>query len=233
MGKRVAIIQSNYIPWKGYFNIIKCVDEFVFLDDVQFTRRDWRNRNLIKTEKGLKWLSIPVDVKGQYFIKIKDVQTAGSQWRKDHWNQIVAAYRKAAYFSTLAPLFQEMYLKEEEKSLSLINYGFIKLVNSILKINTPLRFSTDFDSPSGKTEGLVQICKTLGADSYLSGIAAKDYLDENLFHQEKIKVSWTDYSNYPEYDQLYPPFNHRVSILDLLFNEGPGANQLLKDKIWV
>lgn len=232
MNKRVAIIQSNYIPWKGYFNIIKCVDEFVLLDDVQYTRRDWRNRNLIKTQSGLKWLTIPVDVKGQYLTHIKDVRTAGSQWRKDHWTQIVEAYKKAPYFSFFGPLLKDLYLNENETSLSLINFSFIKLINKTLNILTPIRWSMEFDSPQEKTERLVHICKSVGANEYISGTAAKDYLEEGLFKQNNIKVSWTDYSTYPEYKQIHPPFEHGVSIIDLLFNEGPDAHHFLKDKIW-
>src|SRR5688572_12781158 len=110
MTRRVAIIQSNYIPWKGYFNIIRDVDEFVLLDDVQYTRRDWRNRNLIKTKNGVKWLTIPVDVKGQFEIAIKDVFIADSKWRADHWNQITAAYSKSRYFNLYQKYFEGLYL---------------------------------------------------------------------------------------------------------------------------
>src|SRR3990170_5980489 len=162
MGKRIAIIQSNYIPWKGYFNIIKCVDEFVLLDDVQYTRRDWRNRNMIKTAGGLKWLTIPVDVRGQYYVSIKDVKTAGSEWRTDHWRQIMEAYRKAPYFAWLAPILEEMYLKGKQTYLSEINFNFISLINGLLDIKTPIRLSMEFGSPSEKTERLLSICKQLG-----------------------------------------------------------------------
>ncbi|HMG07571.1 MAG TPA: WbqC family protein [Mucilaginibacter sp.] len=228
MGKRVAIIQSNYIPWKGYFSIIKCVDEFVLLDDVQYTRRDWRNRNLIKTQTGLKWLTIPVDVKGRYLIDIKDVRTAGSEWRADHWTQIVEAYKKTPYFSFFAPLLQDIYLNEKEINLSLINYRFIILINEILNITTPIRWSMEFDSPKEKTERLVHICKSLDAVEYISGLAAKEYMDILKFEQNNIQVRWADYSNFPVYPQLYPPFEHSVSIIDLIFNEGPNAQAYLK-----
>src|SRR5688572_25853676 len=122
MTKRVAIIQSNYIPWKGYFDIIQSVDEFVLLDDVQYTRRDWRNRNLIKTPNGTKWLSIPVQVKGNYSIQIKDVLTSDDLWRGDHWNAITEAYRKCAYFSTYQDRFENIYLRDSEQALSQINF---------------------------------------------------------------------------------------------------------------
>jgi len=234
MTKRVAIIQSNYIPWKGYFNIIKCVDHFVLLDDVQYTRRDWRNRNLIKAKAGLKWLTIPVAVKNNYHVKIADVQTAGSDWRRDHWNQLKGAYGTSQYFKEVSPFFEEIYLQSEELNLSKINYSFIKQILSILKIETPITWSMEFqDTPTGKTERLVHICKKLNATEYISGMAANDYLKVELFEKEGIKVVWADYSGYLPYNQLYPPFEHGVSILDMLFNEGVQSIHLLKDRIWV
>lgn len=232
MAKRIAIIQSNYIPWKGYFNIMKCVDEFVLLDDVQYTRRDWRNRNLIKTPNGLKWLTIPVNVKGRYSVPIKDVTTANSNWRMEHWRQIREAYKRAPHFDWFGPLLEPLYRSQSETSLSEINYSFITLINGLLNINTPIRWSMEFDSLRGKTERLVSICKALQADEYISGNAAKDYLDESLFNENNISVRWTDYRHYSTYRQLHGPFEHSVSVIDLLFNEGPEAHRFLKDKIW-
>jgi hypothetical protein len=230
--KKVAIIQSNYIPWRGYFNIIKNVDAFVLLDDVQYTRRDWRNRNLIKTKNGLKWVTIPVQVKGQYFTKIKDVVVADSDWRKDHWQMLSDAYKDAPFFSNYANVFKTIYLENDEVNLSLINFEFIRVINSILEIPTPIFWSMDFDTPPDKTERLVEICKSLKATEYVSGPAAKDYMNVDLFTRNSIKVCWTDYSNYLEYKQLFPPFANGVTVLDLLFNEGPQANNFLKSKLW-
>lgn len=233
MTKRVAIIQSNYIPWKGYFNIIKCVDHFVLLDDVQYTRRDWRNRNLIKTKDGLKWLTIPVAVKNNYQIKIKDVEVAGNEWREDHWNQLKNAYRTSKSFKAISPFFENLYLRNSERNLSMINYSFIAQIVSLLNIETVLHWSMEFSgAPTGRTERLVHICKSLNATEYLSGQAANDYLDVKMFESEKIKVVWADYSGYQSYEQLHPPFEHGVSILDMLFNEGIGSVHLLKDKLW-
>jgi hypothetical protein len=234
MTNRVAIIQSNYIPWKGYFNIIKCVDHFVLLDDVQYTRRDWRNRNLIKTKAGLKWLTIPVAVKSNYHIKIEDVQAAGSEWRIDHWNQLKNAYGTSQYFKEISPFFEEIYLQSKELNLSKINFSFIEKILAILNIRTPLSWSREFaNMPTRKTERLVHICKNLNASEYISGVAAKDYLEVELFEKENIKVVWADYSGYLPYSQLYPPFEHGVSIMDMLFNEGIQSTHLLKDKIWI
>lgn len=226
--KRVAIIQSNYIPWKGYFNIIRDTDEFVMLDDVQYTRRDWRNRNLIKTPHGLRWLTIPVSVRGNYYTQIKDVTVAGDEWRVQHWNLITEAYKGAKYFNEYREQFEELYLRDNETNLSRINLKFIQLTNAILKISTPLRWSMEFNAPNGKSERLLHICKELNATEYVSGPAAKGYLDEALFIQNGIHVCWADYGNYPEYTQLTRPFEHGVSIIDLIFNEGPRVHDYLK-----
>ena len=229
--KRVAILQSNYIPWKGYFNIIKYVDEFVLLDHVQFTRRDWRNRNLIKTKGGLKWLTIPVNAKGQYLACIKDITTTDNMWRSNHWNQITDAYRKAPYFEQYEPIFKELYLNDDETNLSLINYKFINAINQLLQIVTPIKWSMEFKAPSEKTERLIHICRMLKGDIYLSGPAAIDYLKVDAFKEHGIQVEWVDYSNYPTYTQQTLPFEHGVSILDLLFHEGPSSIHYLKDKL--
>lgn len=226
--KKVAIIQSNYIPWKGYFDIINMVDEFVLLDDVQYTRRDWRNRNRIKTPQGLKWLTIPVSVKGKFNIKIKDVMIADSSWNKKHWETIKTFYSRAKYFKYYKEFFEELYLNCKEKYLSEINYKFITSINKLLGIDTRIRFSTEFCLQEGKNERLISICKQCGADVYVSGPAAKVYLDEDLFLREGIKVEWMDYSGYPEYEQLYPPFEHKVSIIDLILNVGPCAPKYMK-----
>ncbi len=234
MKKKVAIIQSNYIPWKGYFNIIKCVDEFVLLDDVQYTRRDWRNRNLIKTKSGLKWLTIPVNVKGKYHEKIENVFADGSDWRKDHWNQISSAYKDAPFFKHFSDAFEELYLGQQETNLSKINLSFIRLINTILEIETPISWSASYSSTSAleKSERLATICRELDADMYISGSLAKAYVDITIFEKMGIEVAWTDYSDFQTYSQLYPPFEHGVSVVDLIFNEGPKASTFLKKQIW-
>jgi len=226
--KKIAILQSNYIPWKGYFDLINMVDEFILYDDVQYTRRDWRNRNKIKTPKGLQWLTIPVEVKGKYFQKIKDTKISDSNWKIKHWTQITQNYKKAKYFKNYKDLFKELYLNCNEIYLSQINYKFIIAINEILGIKTKIRWSSEFDLANEKNERLLEICKDCNADIYLSGPAAKDYLDEKLFEKEGIKVEWMDYSGYPEYSQLYPPFEHGVTILDLIFNEGDNAKKFMK-----
>lgn len=229
MFKKVAIIQSNYIPWKGYFDIINSVDEFILLDDVQYTRRDWRNRNIIKTKDGLKWLTIPVNVKDNYYSPINEVTVADQEWSRKHWSTLENVYGKALYFKNYRNFFKNLYEQvQQETYLSRINFIFIQAINQLLGISTPIHWSTDYGAPEGKNERLVYLCKQAGASEYISGPAAKDYLDEQLFLLENIKVSWMDYSGYTSYQQMYPPFEHGVTILDLLFNAGPEAKKYMK-----
>lgn len=226
--KTTAIVQSNYIPWRGYFDLINSVDEFILYDDMQYTRRDWRNRNAIKSLGGLLWLTIPVQVKGKYFQKIKDTMVADDNWARDHWRSIVHNYSKASYFSKYKKLFEDLYIGSPDKYLSQINYRFIVAICRILGIDTTISWSMDYDLVGDKTERLVNLCKQAGATKYLTGPAAKAYLEEELFKREGIDVSYMDYSGYPDYRQLYPPFEPNVSMIDLVLNEGPDAGRYMK-----
>lgn len=229
MNKKIAILQSNYIPWKGYFDLIASVDEFILYDDMQYTKRDWRNRNKIKSSNGLLWLSIPVEIKGKSLQSIKETKVSDRSWALKHWSSIQHSYSKSKYFEQYKHFFEDAYLQSSEESLSLINYKFITIVCEILGINTKISRSSDFSLVDGKSERLLGVCKDSGATEYISGPAAKDYLDESLFEKNNIKVTWCDYSNYPEYEQRFRPFEHGVSILDLIFNEGPNASNFMKN----
>lgn len=226
--KTIAILQSNYIPWKGYFDIIHSVDEFVLYDDAQFTQRDWRNRNRIKTQAGLKWLTVPVEVKGKFSQKIKDTRISDQNWAKKHWQAILHSYSKTPHFNDYRELFEELYLTCREEFISRVNFHFLEAINRVLGIETQISWSSDFELSEGKNEGLISICREAGATKYISGPAAQVYLDKALFQQEGIEVEWMDYSGYPEYRQLFPPFEHGVTILDLIFNEGPNAKNFMK-----
>ena len=226
---KVAIVQSNYVPWKGYFDMVNMVDEFILYDDVQYTRRDWRNRNKTKTTKGLQWLTIPVEVKGKYHQQIKDTVISDPEWPKKHWKAIVYNYSKAKFFKDFKEQFEELYLDCGEKYLSDINYRFITAINQILGITTTISWSMDYDlSVKGNTEKLIQLCNQAGANTYLSGPSAKEYMDVKLLEDEGITLEWMDYNRYPEYSQLYPPFEHRVSIIDLIFNAGKNTINYMK-----
>lgn len=225
--KKIAILQSNYIPWKGYFDLINMVDEFVLYDDVQYTRRDWRNRNKIKTQHGLKWLTIPVEHE-RNDQKIRETKVIDKRWNMKHWKSLVQNYSKAKYFNEYKYIFEELYLECNETYLSQINYKFIITISEILGITTKIRQSDEVKLAGDKTERILHICNDCSADIYLSGPAAKEYFDEGLAKEAHIQVEWMDYSNYPSYHQLYPPFEHGVSILDLIFNEGPNTTKYMK-----
>lgn len=229
MSKVVAISQSNYIPWKGWFDLIAHADEFILFDDVQYTRRDWRNRNQIKTPQGQIWLTIPVQVKGKYTQAIKDTLVVDGSWAADHWRTIRQNYARAVSFGEYE---RELALLYESAAtlthLSAVNELFTRAIASWLGIDTRVTRSMDYEVVNGKSERLLHLCKQAGATEYLSGPSAKAYLDESLFSREGIAVTWFDNSGYAEYRQLHPPFVHAVSVLDLILNEGPEARSYLK-----
>lgn len=218
--KKIAILQSNYIPWRGYFDLIRQVDIFVIYDEVQYTKNDWRNRNIIKTPNGPRWLTIPVR---QLHLeqKISETRVSLKNWNVKHWNSIKANYTKAPYFKLYEERFKELYLGMDTEMLSEINLRFIRAINAILGIETKIVDSLSLNLSGNKNERLVDAVTKLGGTHYLSGPAAKDYLDTNLFEKNNILVEWMDYSRYDEYPQLYPPFSSAVSILDTLFSCGP------------
>lgn len=225
--KKTAIIQSNYIPWKGYFDMINMVDEFILYDEVQYTKNDWRNRNKIKTSQGVQWLTIPARQENLE-QKINETKITDKKWNIKHWRTITQNYSKAKYFKEYKDIFEELYLGCEEEYLSQINYKFIVAICKILGITTKIRWSSEFELISGQTEKLVGICKDCNANVYISGPAAQNYFDEELARKENIQVEWMDYSGYKEYEQMFLPFEHGVSILDLVFNEGPKAKEFMK-----
>jgi hypothetical protein len=224
---KAAILQSNYIPWKGYFDLMHQADVFVIYDEVQYTKNDWRNRNKIKTPQGLQWLTIPVTHKSLQ-QKILETEVHGFDWQRKHWQALCINYSKSAFFKQYAPVFENFYTTNTEHSLSRINCSFIQIINGILGIQTRLIWSNELDLVEGKTEKLADICMQTGADEYISGPSAKDYLETGIFEKKGIKITWMDYSGYPVYRQLYPPFEHTVSVLDLIFNEGENACKFLK-----
>jgi hypothetical protein len=225
--KKIVILQSNYIPWKGYFDLIKSADEFIFYDEVQYTKNDWRNRNKIKSQMGLHWLTIPVK---QDFLaqRILDTKVVDDKWKKKHFQTIRQYYSKAACFASEIEFIEELYSTCVTDSISKINYHFISQIAERLGITTKLSWSQDYGLVDGKTERLVDLVKKAGGTKYISGLAAKDYLDETLFDAAGIEVIWADYSGYPEYPQIHPPFAHGVSIIDLLLNTGNKAGIYLK-----
>jgi hypothetical protein len=229
--KRVAILQSNYIPWKGYFDLISYVDEFIIYDDMQFTKRDWRNRNKIKTPTGLQWLSVPVLSKGKFHQKINETRINGNQWQKDHWHTLTKNYSRARFFDEISNWLKPLYIERDYSLLSDLNRTFMDTICAFLKIKTTISSSTDYELAGDKTEMLANLCKQAGTSEYISGPAAKDYIDKGVFKSLGIQLTWFDYSGYKPYDQLWGSFCHDVSILDLLFNCGKDAYRYLNHNL--
>lgn len=221
--KKVAIVQSNYIPWKGYFDMIAAVDEFILYDDMQYTRRDWRNRNQIKTPQGVQWLTVPVLVKGKYFQKIRDTELDGTEWQDIHWKALTTNYKRAPYYAEVAKLLEPLYCGQTYTHLSALNRTFLQSICTYIGIDTTISTSSDYTLIEGKTERLADLCAKAGGTEYISGPAARDYVDEQVFVDYNLKLTWFDYAGYAEYPQLWGEFVHGVSIVDLLFNCGPNA----------
>jgi len=223
---RVAIVQSSYIPWKGYFDLIHAVDTFVFFDDVQFTTRDWRTRNRIKTPQGSRWLSIPVGNRRDQLIC--DVQIEDPSWQRKHWTNIYHSYSKAPFFKNYAEHFEHLYLNLEWRSLSDFNQSMTRMIaRDLLGMTTDFRDSREFAATGRKQDRLISLLKSIGAMHYVSGPSARDYIQPESFEAEGIEVSFYDYPDYPDYPQLHSPFEHAVSVLDLLFNVGPRASHYI------
>lgn len=225
--KRVAIIQSNYIPWKGYFDMIGLCDVFVIYDEVQYTKNDWRNRNLIKTPRGLEWLTIPVQQK-TLSQKIDETIISQNNWNKKHWNSLLANYSKAPNFKKFENEIKDIYETVNSTYLSEINIHFINRICSILGIQTPIIRSSDLNLEGDKNQRLIDAVTKLGGTHYLSGPSAKSYIDPDAFNKSGITFEWMDYSGYIEYNQNYPPFSHGVSILDIIFQAGDEAKKYMK-----
>jgi len=224
--KTVVILQPNYIPWRGYFDLIAACDLFVIYDDVQFTKNDWRNRNLIKTPKGLEWLSIPVG--GKLSRSIKDVEIENPRWQLKHWKTLQANYSRARFSREIFTLLEPVYLGEFHAALVEVNRRLIELICSYLQIRTEIRLSSSLPARSSGSEGVLELCTMLGATRYLSGPSARAYLKTSDFAKSGIEVSWFDYSGYPEYTQLWGSFESRVSVLDVLFNCGESSAKYFK-----
>lgn len=226
--KKIAILQSNYIPWKGYFDLIAAVDEFVLYDEMQYTRRDWRNRNQIKTPQGVQWLTVPVQVKGKYHQTIQETLLDGTDWASAHWRALLQNYRRTPHFEEIAAWLEPLYLNQTNTNLSELNRLFIESVCRYLNIKTIISNSWDYTLIEGKTERLADLCIQANGTEYISGPSAKDYIDPTVFSEKKLKLTWFDYLNYPEYPQLWGEFTHGVSILDLLFNCGKGSQNYMR-----
>ncbi|UCG69084.1 MAG: WbqC family protein [Thermoplasmata archaeon] len=223
----VAIHQPNYIPWIGYFHKIYNSDIFVFLDDVQYPKGQLVNRNKIRTAAGETYLNVPVLTKGFSKQLINEVQIDNHvNWRKKHWKSIFYNYNKAQYFDSFSPFFKELYKKEWEKLCELNEY-IIKNITEMMGIETSFIRSTELDIEGKSTERLVNIVMAVGGDTYLSGTGAKSYTDENMFQENGLNLKYQDF-HHPYYNQLFGAFIPKMSIIDMLFNEGKKSLDLIR-----
>ena len=221
--KRVAILQSNYIPWKGYFDLINSVDLFIFHDDLQYTKNDWRNRNKIKTMEGVRWVTIPSGTNEKRLIH--EVTLCDSLWQKKHWNLIKNSYSKAPYWNEYKEFFENFYMDKEWTNLSILNQYLIKTItkNFLGNKNTQFDDSRKYNLKEKKEARVLELLEKVGASEYISGPAAKSYISEQNFIDKNINLTWFDYVGYKPYEQLGQGFVHDVSIIDVLFNCGPEA----------
>jgi hypothetical protein len=228
MSKSIVINQSNYLPWKGYFDNIALADEFVVYDCVQYTRQDWRNRNQIKTQHGLQWLTVPVKIDGLYDQLIEETRIEGNRWAIKHWRSIKQNYGKQPGFHLVEEFLGDLFANMSFEWLSELNLHLIESIMNVLNIDTRIRSTEEFSFDGDPTERLVQICQQAGATRYLSGPAAKAYLREELFAAAGIEVDYFDNHYDQEYVQPFPPFVHQVSVIDLIACCGERAGEFMK-----
>lgn len=220
--QRVAVLQSNYLPWKGYFDIIHDVDLFIFYDDVQYTKNDWRNRNRIKAPTGTTWLTVPAGANLDRLIC--EVRLPDSNWQLKHWKSLRQNYSRAPFFGKYQEFFAQVYIDMRWETLSQLNQFLIKSISrEFLGIRTPFEDSRQFPLAGDRQDRLMNLLGQVGCAQYLSGPAGRNYLDGQMFDSAGIKLEYKDYGGYPEYKQMYPPFDHFVSVIDLLFNVGDAA----------
>ena len=223
---RVGILQPSYLPWLGYFEQISRVDKFVLYDDVQYDKHGWRNRNRIKTANGVQWLTVPVHFSLTDASRLCDIEIDQRKaWSRKHLNSIRQNYSRAPYFDQYFPMFDEVF-SQKWTSLVSLNVAFLRRFSEALGIQTEFVFSSTIANSGDKCQRLINICKMLKADVFYEGAAGKNYIDENLFREEGIKVEYQNYQH-PIYPQLYGEFVSHLSIIDVLFNCGQETSRII------
>lgn len=232
MARTVVVTQSNYLPWRGWFDMVRQSDALVLLDSVQFTRRDWRNRNRIKTARGPAWLTIPVEAKGR-FEQAVDETRISAPWAETHLRGIALAYARAPHAAEVLPWLEaQLRGVADEPMLSRVNEALISAFCARLGIAVPIRRDGDLLPREAlpaldPSERLAALAEAAGGTRYLSGPAARAYLDPAPFARRGIEVAWMDYAGYPDYPQLWGGFEPAVSVVDLMLNMGPDAPRYL------
>lgn len=224
---RVMGLQPLYLPWVGMFDMMDQCDLFVFSDDVQFSKESWQCRNRIKTPNGVKWVSVSVDRAASSTTPIKDIRVKHEVgWVERNLNQIMESYQKAHYFQ---PLFNDLrgVLERNDKHLATISIALIKFLAGELGINTSCMLASDLGIQARGYERKVEVCKAVGATECLDGASGRELYDTDFFLQHGIRLSFHEYEH-PVYSQLHGKFVSHLSVVDLLFNEGPNALDILR-----
>jgi len=221
---KCAILQPSYIPWRGFFHQIQKVDLFIFYDDVQYDKHGWRNRNRIKTANGSIWLTIPVQSKGntKEHTPINEIRVVDHKWSAKHWMTIQLAYKRARHFAEYAPLVESLYQQRSDLLADFTIDSTIALARALGIKHTQFLRSSAIPVEGQKTERLIGLLQSVGATHYVSGPSAESYIDQESFRSAGIDLEYMRY-DYPQYEQLHPPFDPQVSILDLMFSAGSRA----------
>jgi hypothetical protein len=226
---KLAIIQPSYIPWRGYFHQIRKADVFMFYDDVQYDKHGWRNRNRVKTANGTIWLTIPVAARGNVVERtpINEIRCASRQWGRKHWATLRQSYGRAPHFDRYAPLLESFYARREERLAELTIDLTLQLARELGIDDTRFVRSAQLAGIEGAgTDRLIALLRASGADHFISGPTARAYIDEEKLTAAGVTLEYMRYE-YPEYEQLHPPYDPHVSILDLLFMKGEEAGEYI------
>tara|TARA_B100001996_G_scaffold103079_1_gene77409 strand:+ start:4610 stop:5290 length:681 start_codon:yes stop_codon:yes gene_type:complete len=215
-----AISQSNYIPWKGYFQLIFEADIFIFYDTVDFTKRDWRNRNQIMTPHGLHWLTIPISSKRG--MAIEEIILPQGPWRRNHLETIRRNYSKFPYLQDVMDLLSPVFNNEDITHLSEFNQTIIRRISEYLEIDTVFYNASEFNVNGERVDRLIRLCEKVGANTYLSGPAAKNYIT-NEFDKKSLNLKWMEYGPYETYEQYGEEFSHHISIVDTIASLGKSS----------
>jgi hypothetical protein len=223
----ISIHQPQYLPWLGYFDKILESDIFVFLDNVQYKKNEFQNRNKIKTAKGWQWLTVPV----LYHFSQKIFEVGINQeinWQKDHLKTLIVNYNRAPFFGKYSAYFEKLYSKTWGRLID-INIEVVKHLAGLLGAKTKFFIASQIPNLREEpTERLIDICKYFSVNTYLAGKGGAEYMDIEKFKKENINLIFQNFQH-PVYPQLYGDFQPCMSVIDLLFNCGPGSRDIIKN----
>jgi hypothetical protein len=222
---KAVILQPMYIPWAGYFGLIEASDVFVFYDDVQFVRRSWQRRNRIKVPDGdFTWLTVPIEK--DFGQNINEVKLKHDGWSHSHWQSIEYSYSSTPYFSEYSDILHEVYQDQWDRLVD-VNTELIGRLCDIFGITSEFKYSSEISPTGSKTNRLLSILDAVGADEYISGRNARDYIEEDKFEEAEIQLFWHDFTH-PEYNQIHGEFVSHLSAIDILFHQGQNAGEIIR-----